>query len=465
MTGAHHAPPIVPAVDPRPPATEVAPEVSDPPARPPVAQASGWQLGRAGWVIVGVGVGLRLLWSVWGTRKPEIVADPLIYYQAAQRIADGDGYVSFFGEPTSYYPPGYPYFLGTLQWFLDLVGLDGSTYEAAAIVQSLLSGLAIAAIVVVGTRLDGRRTGLFAGAVFALWPNLIIHSSLLLSETLYLTLLSLSLAGTVTMFDAEGGLRRWHAALAGLTLGGATLVRPQVLVVPVAMVVTYALCRVGARQVLRLAAVLAVGVVVVVAPWTIRNAVVFGAFVPVSTNDGDNLCVGFNPDATGAFGIPSGCDTGEFYTDGPEAELRRQSETRERAIEWALEHPGELPELTWQKLFWTYKSDEDALWASLSFGRDPWLSDGSRRVIAAVGNTYYVVVMGLALAGAVLAARRGWHIRRAEPLPLALVAATVASSLVPVLFFGDGRFKVPSTPFYALLAGLALASLARRTRR
>lgn len=413
-------------------------------------------------MVVGLGVAVRLLWATVGAREPKMLADPLLYYQAAQRIAAGDGYVSFFGTPTSYYPPGYPLFLGSLQWVLDRIGLSDHTYVAAAVVQALLSGVAIAAVIVVGTRLSGRRAGLVAGAVFAFWPNLVIHSSLMLSETLYLTLFSVSLAGAVTMVDAEGRLQRWPAVAAGLGLGGATLVRPQVLVVPVAFVVVWLAARLPLRDVARRAAVLGAGVVVVVMPWTVRNALVLDSFVPVSTNDGDNLCVGFNPEATGHFGIPDHCDTGEFYIDGTDAELRRQSETRRRALEYIREHPGELPELSWKKLYYTYRGDDDALWASVSFGRDRWLEPWARTTIRVVGNTYYALVMVGALAGAVLLVRRGWRERRTDPMPLALVAGALASSLVPVLFFGDARFKVPSTPFFAVLAACAVTAVRGR---
>lgn len=420
-------------------------------------QHETWRPGPFEWAVVAIGIALRLLWATVGARSPRILADPALYQQAALRIAAGEGYVGFNGFPTSYYPPGYPWFLGSFQWLLERVGLGEHTIGAVALLQALLSGIAILAVMVVGHTLAGRRAALAAGLALALWPNLIAHSSLMLSETLFVTLLSIALAATVTMVQADR-LVPWRAAVAGLAMGAATLVRPQVLVVVVAAVVAWSLSRLGWRDVVRRTAVLAVGVVVVVAPWTIRNAIVFDAFVPVSTNDGDNLCVGFNPDATGHFGIPDACDTGEFYIDGPDAELRRQAETRSRAIEWILEHPGEQPELAWKKLWWTYSNDTDAVWASLSFGRDPWLQDGGLRAVRIVSSVYYAAVMLAAIVGAVLTARRGWRTRRVDPTGLLVVLGALASSLVPVMFFGDPRFKVASTPFYVVLAGAAIAA-------
>lgn len=432
---------------------------------PPRSHAgSRWAPG----VVVGVGVALRLLWATVGARSPRILADPAIYYAAALQIAHGDGYVSFNGHPTAYYPPGYPWFLGSLQWLLERVGLGSHTVGATAVAQSLLSGVAIAAVIVAGDRLGGRRAGLLAGSIVALWPNLVVHASLMLSETLFLTLVSVALAGIVTMVDDDGRLVSWRAVIAGGALGAATLVRPQVLMVGVAVVVAWAVCRVPLRDLARRTAVLVVGVVVVVAPWTIRNAVVFGSFVPVSTNDGDNLCVGFNADATGYFMIPSGCDTGELYVASTAAELRRQAVTRDRAFAFVREHPGELPVLTWKKLWYTYRADTDGIWASISFGRDPWLWGWGRRAMDVVSTVYYAAVMLLAVTGVVLSVRSWWRARRAagpvDPTALVVVLGAFASSIVPVLFFGDPRFKVGATPLYAVLAAAAALRILDRIR-
>lgn len=420
-------------------------------------------------VVIAVGVGVRLLWATVGARAPRILADPGIYYQAALRIAHGAGYVSFNRHPTAYYPPGYPWFLGSFQWLLEHVGLGSHTVGAVAVAQSLLSGVAIAGVVVVGNRLGGARVAVVAGGIVALWPNLVVHASLMLSETLFVTLVAVATAGIVTMVERDGRLVPWRAVVAGVALGAATLVRPQVVLVAVGFVVAWTLCRLTWRDVARRGAVLAVGVVVVVAPWTIRNAVVFGAFVPVSTNDGDNLCVGYNPEATGYFTMPASCDTGELYTAGPAAELRRQAETRDRAFDFIRRHPGELPELTWKKLWYTYRTDTDGIWASMSFGRDPWLHGWGRRAVDVVTTAFYAAAMLLAVGGTVLGLRSWWRRRRADDGPvdptwLVVVVGAAASSVIPALFFGDPRFKVGATPFYAVLAAAALVAVADRLR-
>lgn len=423
-------------------------------------------IDRTVWLVAGVAAALRLVWVLIATREPKGLADPALYLQFARRIADGDGYASFYGEPTSYYPPGYPLFLGGWQWVLDRIGLGDHMVTGTALIQVALGAVAAGAVVVVGRRLGGARVALVAGLVLACWPNLVVYSSLALSETLFLALFTVSLAAALTMADdAPGGrpVRVGRAVVAGLTLGGATLVRPQVLLIVPALVLAWALGRIGWRAVLVRTGVLIVGVVLLVVPWSVRNYAVFDHLVPISTNGGDNLCVGFHPGAPGHFTIPAYCDTGEFYVEGPGPEYRRDRETAARAREWILDHPGSLPLLSLRKLWYTYSSDSDGLWASESFGQDRWLG-GARTPLKVVMTVPYLLIMAAAVGGLVLVAVRGWRDRRVDPTGLAVVLVTLAGFVVPVFFFGDARFKVPVTPCYAVLAAVAGVALWDRLR-
>jgi hypothetical protein len=244
--------------------------------------------------------------------------------------------------------------------------------------------------------------------------------------------------------------------LAALSLGAATLVRPQVLVVLPAMVVAWLLARRGWRAVARDAGLLVVGVVLVLTPWIVRNAIVLDAFVPLSNNGGDNMCVGFHPGATGHFEVPAYCDTGEFYTDGPEAELRREAETRARARRWAVDHLGALPALSIRKLWYTYHSDGDGLRAVESYEEDRFLPGGLRTLLQWTTRIGYLVVLTGLATGAVVATARAWRERGRDPVPTAVLAMTVVSMMIPIAFFGDARFKVAAAPLIALLAGLGL---------
>lgn len=431
-------------------------------------------------------ISLRILAVVTLGRQPEGLHDPLVYQRFAQGIAKGQGYVSWNGEPTAYYPAGYPWFLGIIQWCCNLVGLDDHLVLVAGLVQALLGGVAAWALVGVGQRLHSnpavaRRAGLAAGLILAVWPNLVLHSATLLSESLFLGAFCLTLLGLTRLLTGASprGTRAWwgDVVLAGIPLGISTLTRPQVLTILVAYAVAVMFTQqpdIGASEDTssrwrhRAAIFLAPAVLgaLVVIPWTIRNAVVFDRFVAVSTNGGDNLCIGFNPSATGHFGIPDECQTGEFYIDGPDAEARRNAETSKRARSWALDNLGALPELSARKIWYTYDNDTDALRAIESYENDRFLPSPVRTALTVISNTFYVVVMLVAAVGVgllAIRARRGLADRTDPALVgVALILGGLMAAFLPIFFFGEARFKVPATPFFALFAAVALADAARR---
>jgi 4-amino-4-deoxy-L-arabinose transferase-like glycosyltransferase len=414
---------------------------------------------------VGVAIVVRLLWVAVEHRAPGGLADPLLYQRFAQGIAKGQGYISLKNHLTSYYPPGYPFFLGGIQWVADRFGQHARLPLFAGVVQSVLGGITAGGVWMVGRRLGGDRVALAGGLAFALWPNLVVYSSTLLSEPLFLACFAVMFVGLVTMID-DGRIVWTRAVAAALGTGAAAMVRPQVLLVLPAVALAWAICRVPWRVLLGSLGCALVGLLVFVTPWAIRNEGVFGQFVPISNNGGDNLCVGFHPGADGAFQMPAYCDTGEFYVQGgPKAELRRNATTRRRAIRWATHHLGALPLLSARKLYYTYRNDIDGLRAYESYDQVRVFRPTARTALRATANIYYAVVMFLALAGLVMTTMMGIRSRRDDATALVVVFTTLATALVPIIVFGDGRFKVPATPCFAVLAGVAVVWVWDRMRR
>ncbi|MFN8051319.1 MAG: glycosyltransferase family 39 protein [Acidimicrobiales bacterium] len=416
---------------------------------------------------------VRLVAALALTRTPVGLHDPLLYQRFAQGIAKGQGYVSFDGKLTAYYPPGYPFFLGAVQWVCDHLSLTSHLPMVAAIAQSLLGGLTVWAVVGIGRRLGalpgmgalsgtgagrGSKLGVVAGVIVAVWPNLVLHSTVLLSETLFLAAFSCFL---LAMVRAIGSRRPVDLLVAGLLLGATALVRPQVLLVMGAVALAALFVRSWPARA-ALVGLPIVGLVVVIAPWTIRNATVFHRFVAVSTNGGDNLCVGFHPGATGHFEIPKYCDTGEFYIDGPAAEARRNTETSARARSWATGHLTSIPALSLRKLYYTYEHDHDGLRAVESYEQDRFLPAAARSVLRWESDLYYLAVMLAALGGLVIAIGRLRAVAGTRPQLVFLLGATLATALVPVIVFGETRFKVPATPCFALLAAIGVVALIDR---
>ena len=428
---------------------------------------------------------LRLIWVAVASREPLGVSDPLIYLHSGSGIAAGDGYTSLLGNPTAYYPPGYPFFVGAVERGATAFGLADHRVLVIGLVQALLGGVACGALVVAGRQRAppgatwrggrdlGTVIGVGAGLLLALWPNLVLHTAVVLSETLFLACLCTLLAALFTWTAARTSNRtgtastRLSAVLVVVCTALCVWIRPQsTLVLVPAVALAWLAAGRGLRDALRVGGLLVVGALVAVLPWTVRNMVVMDAFVPLSTNTGDNLCIGFHDGAKGGFAFAEACGTGQRYVDGVDIEVERDAELRGRALDWIVEHPGSLPGLTWGKLRATFDGDHDGLRAWESYGQDPHLSDGLRTGLRWLSDVYYWVVSLAAIAGAALVVRDRWSGRRGVAERSTLVGlSTVAIALgciaVPALSFGDQRFKIPITAAMALLAASAVARATR----
>ncbi|HEY8231826.1 MAG TPA: glycosyltransferase family 39 protein [Vicinamibacteria bacterium] len=191
-----------------------------------------------------------------------------------------------------FYPPLYPYFIAVV-W-----RLSGSL-QAVLWVQAAIGALVAPAVARVGARAFGTRVGLGAGVLAAVYPELVWFATRFWSETLFVVLLWWAIERTLAA-DSDGSPRT--AATAGLLWALATLTRELALyLVPLAALYLWRPrgAASGWRDWLRPSrarwaapAALVLTTVLAIAPWTIRNALVFRAFIPVSTMGGLNLWQG-----------------------------------------------------------------------------------------------------------------------------------------------------------------------------
>jgi hypothetical protein len=407
------------------------------------------------WVLVAalLGLGLRVGWVLYASRAPLGLFDPARYAGYADLIADGDGYVQFTsGEATAYYPPGYPFFLGLIEWLARHTPLPDDLPLVAGMAQALLGAATVGLAAIVARRLIGPAAAIATAFVVALYPNLVFHTGALLSETLFNALFIGALAVLVWR-PWPDGLPLGQLAGSAVLFAAAVMVRPISLAVLPALAVVWWLDRHDWRVVLRRLAVYVAVVAVFVAPWTVRNLVRMDAFVVLSTNTGDNLCVGHHPGASGGFDLSPDCDTGESTADGAAAEVRHDRELTDRALDFIADDPGAEVGLVWRRAKFMFRDDHDALRAVQSYGEDDFISRDTEDLLATLADGYYYAVLALGLAGMVVL------FDRRRPDRLLVVLAAVATVAVPFAFFGDPRFKVPAVPLLAIAAPAAAASL------
>jgi len=424
------------------------------------ALAAGWAEPFTRWlgVVLIVATVVRVVWVLYAAREPVGIYDPHWYEMLGVRIANGDGYTLPGGDPTAYYSVGYPAALAGAVWFAQHTPLSDNVPVAAGLLNSAFAVATVALIGMIGRRLAGWRVGIGAAALAALFPSQIFYTAAILSETLFNFLLVASLAILVWRRSDQLGMHRLLTA--GLVLGLAALTRPVALFVVPFAALAWWLAHTGWRTALRRALALGLGIMIVLVPWAIRNWVRMGEPIAIATSTGDNLCIGHNPEATGAFQLTEPCLVGVPNRVTTEEELERDETLRTRAVDYFLDHPQREIPLLWWRGFYTYRTDDDGLDAVESYGDDEFIGSRMRDVLATVANAFYFGVLALAAVGAVALWSRA---RAGRMLYFAWLAAMAAS---PLAFFGDPRFKVPFALLCVVPAAVTMAALPaiRRTR-
>jgi len=251
-----------------------------------LAARNGGRVGLAALaVILLLGLGLRVD-NAWKGRAP--VYDAAAYARIAANLERGEGFTlgPDATQPASNYSPGLPLLTAGLY---ELSG--GVNERLARVVLALVGALSILFAYLIGRRISGPFAGLVGAAAVAVYPALLEYQGMLMSEPLAATLLA---GAILSILWANGRGATWSWLMPGVLLGALALVRPEYLPIsfPVAVVVFARGGRGGWRPGLAQAAIMLAGLFVVVAPWTVRNEVALGRFVPISTGGSQVLFAG-----------------------------------------------------------------------------------------------------------------------------------------------------------------------------
>jgi 4-amino-4-deoxy-L-arabinose transferase-like glycosyltransferase len=407
------------------------------PARP--APWPGFRLALLG--IVAVGVVIRVVYTLVESPWPPPGLDDEFYFSALPRLlADGHGFVAPFKlyfdhvtVATAEHPPFYSVVLAVPA----LVGLDSP--DAQRLAGSVFGAVTIVALGLLGRRLAGERAGLLAAGIGAVYPTLIAADGALMSETLYGTLVALSLLAAYRLLDEPSAGRAVVlgavCALAALTRGEALLLLPLVLI-PVVW------GRHGGAW--RPAVVALVAFAVVLAPWTVRNWIVFDRPVAIATNSGTAVA-GANCAETYASGDRLGGWYPPCIKEHPgENEAEHHADALKDGVRYARDHSGRLPVVL-----------------AARFGRvwsvyKPFAIPEGRSVrVQKLGVLMFFVLAPLAAAGVFLLRRRG-EVTWILVVPFIIVALTALTT------YGNLRFREPAEICTVVLAAVALDELLRR---
>lgn len=412
---------------------------------------AGWALAtsvrkpaRGEWIaFIAVAVALRVASGILA--EPRVSpGDSHWYLVLAENLLAGRGLVMdepFMGVACrALFPPLYPLLLAS--W-----GAVAGFGAPSLLVLSVLIDLAAAAAIVrLADMIGARRAGIAAALVYLIYPSVLFSAPLAQKEGLCSLLVLLLAIGWVRAARRDEAGGAWRDALAiGLPAAGLALTQPGEAML--AMLFGVVLAQgIGMRRLLAIGIPAALVAVAAMLPWWIRNALVFGTFVPLTTSAGYSLWIGNNPDTTGNWLPPP-----EQLRGLPEIAFGKAAAAI--AKDWIIHNPGAFVHTTIAKFLRACAIGDFGV-ARLAAMNPP--------ISAAIDALLLPAAQGahlLLLAGGAAALR----IRR-DPAIVTLAALLLACILQLLLFgmwfeFGE-RHREFLTPFVLLAIAAAVPHLA-----
>jgi 4-amino-4-deoxy-L-arabinose transferase-like glycosyltransferase len=271
------------------------------------------------------------------------------------------------------------------------------------------------------------------GALFAaIYPTLLFYTGQLLSETPILLFTALALRLTQVFRDRPV---LWFIPV-GIDLGLAVLTREPFFATAVLIAMWLVLGRKAQKgwTGLARATVLLVCVVLTLVPWTVRNYLVFGKVIPISTRGGYNFWL------ANRIYTPRSTPVEKELTN-----VNSMSEADQDKLLWKLtfrfifQHPLEYLKLSLFRLaeFW-----------HLGYHGYGWWE-----IVFLAG---YFPFLALAIVGSFLS----WRDNR--EVTLLLLTVPISLSLVHMMFVPEGRYRLPIDMVLCMFAGFTTHHLFRR---
>jgi len=405
----------------------------------------------------------RLLLALVTLAEPDgaVLTDSQGYIGLASRLVEQRAYyVPPNSEPDLLRPPGYPLFL------VGIWGLFGRHPFFVTLIQLAISGLTAWLIVLLGRELNRPGAGLAGAWIYALSPNVILWSLMLMTEVLAAFLLVATIL--ITLRLERKAPRGWPAVTGGL-LGLSAYVRPiNLTLLPVWSLVTYLSTRrkAGSRPALQSSLLLLAGGALVALPWVARNQITHGQLTFSTVTQ--KTWIGFNLASVLAQAQDTTRDRAVAQLDPDKGLLRLTVEVIQR-------YPTDFVTGQLLGITRTLLGTDIGTWGH-AFGYPSWVGLGilsglfqdglsqlgeaardsladpqaaPRLALIGIGVLYSLVLLGLAGAGLLN--------RRTQPPDGLSLWLMIGSLIVLVLLpgaAGQARFRVPAEPLLAWFAGL-----------
>jgi 4-amino-4-deoxy-L-arabinose transferase-like glycosyltransferase len=417
-----------------------------------------WWPWIALWTAVGLGIRLG---TVFG--RPGRVAGGDAYYNhnAANLLVSGQGFIN----PFLYYPHGLHHHVQTASWpplfvfVLSAASLVGAkSFFAQRIWCCIIGAGAVVLCGYVGREIGGRRVGLIAAMLVAVYPNIWMSDELGLSETLSPVLVALVLL-TAYRFWKRPGL--WNVVWLGGSIGLAALGRDELSLLALFILVPLAVLAKTLKWWRRIALIGVGGLValLLVAPWVGYNMSRFTDPVFISSGFGVTLASAncdstFNGQFEGYWSLECALVAARHSETKPHADESVQgSEVESYAVHYIRTHEDRL-----------FPVEMARLGRAFGFFHPMQQVELDSRVEtrpyhwAVVGLFMYYGLLALSVGGVIILRRR-----RIPVFPLLAIGLDAAISVA--LTFGQTRYRSTFEVSLVLLASVQLEWFWSRLRR
>lgn len=364
--------------------------------------------------------------------------------------------VSGGGPATAFRPPFYPLVLASAYEFSGTSD-PGLRWHIGRLAQAVEGTLAVAMTMLVAWLLAGAAVGLVAGAIAAVFPPLLMISSTLLTENVFIVLALGAVAALLWRGRSPHSVR-W-LVLAGALAGLAALTRGNGMTLLIALALGAWTERPRfSRRALVAPATFVLVAVLTIAPWTVRNAIDLHAFVPVSTQTGFAFAGLYNPEVQHSsppavwhppYEFPQ--FRGIFLHKPPLGEVAIDRRLRSSARRYIEHHP--LSPL--KVAYW----DGRRLLALDGTGMERFLArfESVPAWLAEAGIYGFLLLLPFAVAGC--------FSRAARRVSVWVWLVPVVMLLSVVFVSGAQRYRTPADPFFILLAAITIVGLVGRVQR
>jgi hypothetical protein len=327
--------------------------------------------------------------------------------------------------PTTYRPPAMPYLL------TGVYALAGRSFAAWRVVNCGVMAGAVTTAAAIAGQFAGPPAAVLTAVIALQSIDLTRYSGMFMTEPL--ATLMVALLTWTWVRNSKNGWTAASAAASGVVMGGLLAARTIfILSAPILLILPGRDRSFGSRLAWKAKAICLAVALVCISPWWIRNIVVLDAFMPLGTQGGINLPMGFGPRALRHQGIWAS-NPGDGWPeiaaqnlDIVTSEVMLAEYRQKLTIGWMLENPRDV-----LGLMWLHVSQE------LEPGRDFF--------------TRWLLPLA-ALAALVLRRSPGvWTV-------VLVVCANILS--IAMTYSAGGRFMVPMQPLLVALVAAGVVTAA-----